>query len=446
MDKKRQYSNTLDEKRQSKRSTRQQTKQSVQTKSSSEEQMDSDDEIPSYFFTAPEKKHVIKLLKYQYKCLNDISNLKNDTKDERIGIFKIILTHIHEIYTDYSTIDDDDIIEKLKKCFIKDIDDNVQNKLNMRGDNKLLLDTSQKALGNGTWGSVLKLDGYANNIKIYSVACKLMHHYKFNVNEILYFILLQNKILKNKIPHFPLMYSYFYCNNDSTLTNLPHISNSNLPYFILLTELANGTLKDLIFSTIDKEAYLKILYNSFAQLIIAYCFFNKLGHLHKDSNNPANFLYKIIEIKDDKKYFKYNVKIDKNKKHTLYIENIGFLWLLNDFGTSIPSNIHNNDEINTDDIKGFFGGIQHWITYKKNSTIINEINNFIDDIFELVEESHNSLKIFISLLLNSEIIRNKMYIINNVHPDDVINPQGYDLDFTLNEIKDLPLFGYIDYK
>lgn len=442
MSKKRQYSNTLDEKSQSKRQ---------QTKSNSEEHMDSDDEISSNFFTAPETKHVKILLEYQFKCLNDVSELKNDTNNKRIDTFKKILTHIHQIYTDYSRIEEDEIIEKLKKCFTYDydIDDKkIQNKLDMNGEgNKLLLDKSQSVLGYGTWGSVLKLDGYSDNKLLYSVACKLMHHYKFNMNEILYFILLQNKIMEKNIPHFPLMYSYFYCNNDSTLTDLPYISDSNLPYFILLTELANGTLKELINSTtIDEENYLKNLYNSFAQLIIAYCFFNKLGHLHKDSNNPANFLYKIIEIEKDKKYFKYNVKIKKNENYTLYIENIGFLWLLNDFGTSIPSEINDNDKINTDDIKGFFGGIKHWIAYcKRGTTIESKINEFIDEIMNLVKKSKNSLKKFMSLLLKCETGK-KIYIINNVHQDDVINPQGYVLDFSINEINKLPLFGYIDYK
>lgn len=410
----------------------------------------SDDEDLT-LYNGPDKHILISLLKNQNDTLiNDLSREVPKTDDPyydyRRREYKKIIEHFSDMISSYSNIDDDDLIEKFKKCFNNNDSNEIKNTIHINQTKKLLLNTNTPPLGYGTWGSVLLLQGYDNDELKYSIACKLMYHYKFNINEILYFILLKNEFLQRNIPHFPLMITYFYCNTDSVLTKLPYISEENLPYFILLTELGDGTLKDkIINNNISYHNYETIIYNSFAQLIMAYCFFNKLGHLHKDSNNPANFLFKNIIVDDDKNYFKYNVKIN-NKTSCVYIQNIGFLWLLNDFGISLPT-ANKNNNFTLDDIKNLFDGVSFWLNMKYGGhpkTMI--INNFIISIKDLCDKSKNDLATFMKLLLADYNINKNLYKIDNISQEQVINNQGYNLDFDLDERVNLPLMGYIDYK
>lgn len=390
------------------------------------------------YYSAPDKHIIVSLLKYQMHDLyynNQIAlNTIDPTFNDRFSIFNLVRNHLISIANETSDENDEyeEVIHKLKNCFTE--------KTIQKNESRIVL--SDRVLGVGSWGSVLLLNGfrsYSDEQPVFEIACKLMLHYKFNINELLYFILLKDKMIETYNPHFPLLYSYLYCDNKIVNQQLPHmISSTQTPYFILLSELGDGTLKDHILSDINHEDYLLYIYNAIAQLILAYCFFNKLGHLHKDSNNPANFLYRNVS-NYTQKYFKYQIIINK-KVTTLYVENMGYLWTLNDFGTSIPYYI-TDGIIPTEDIKSMLDGIIFWAQLKYNGyDKFTALNAFIEGVKNKINESNNVLAEFMTLIMNNPLLY------DTIESQSCVNSQPYIINFDNVEFASLPITGYIDYK
>ena len=141
--------------------------------------------------------------------------------------------------------------------------------------------------------------------ELFKFAAKIMKITDENTLEINLLEELTSLVIKKINPYFPIMYKNFICLNT---------------YYINLNEIASGDLRMFMESRLYDN---KKLYSSLAQIFLAILSFHNLGYLHNDCHY-GNFLFHRVKpggyiehILDDKK---------------IYIENMGFLWIIWDFG------------------------------------------------------------------------------------------------------------------
>jgi hypothetical protein len=360
------------------------------------------------------------LLKYQINSIYEFQIQQIDIIDTytkvRFDLYKKVQDHIKEIITYHIHLgDNDDIIQKMKNCLINN--DIHKHNFIEKNNNKIIL---MHALGNGSFGIVFDLQGKQNNQVIYHIACKLMVNVQSNINELLYYIMLKQKIFESHFLHFPLMYAYLYCDNIIVNNFLPK-SIQTKPYFMLLCELGDGTLYDIINpnkNNIENENYLIRVYNAIEQLILGLCYFNSLGHYHYDAASPKNFLYKKLPYdKEDIEYFKYEIKMSSHPPRTIIVQNMGFLWVLNDFGNSRASDI-----IFTKDISALLDGILFFTASQQKHEKIQKLMEHIHKIKNCIKEGEK-IKQFIENMLQ----RNYFTIYSDIF--DCFNDKPYIINF-----------------
>ncbi len=116
-----------------------------------------------------------------------------------------------------------------------------------------------------------------------------------------------------------------YKNNSEVNEYYPYILTKGSNIHIIISELANGDLKMLI-DNLTINLNINLFSNIIIQIFMSLAFFNyNLKSVHLDTH-IGNFLYHKI-IKGG--YFHYNIL-----GNDYYIKNIGYLWLLCDFGRS----------------------------------------------------------------------------------------------------------------
>jgi hypothetical protein len=134
--------------------------------------------------------------------------------------------------------------------------------------------------------------------------------------------------LKNNICHFPILYAKSTCNNIIRDSNYPELlskaKNNYKNYSIILYELANGDLNSFI-NKYASNLNSKIWKNIYEQLFMSILLFHSLDLYHGDTHN-GNFLYTKIKTGG---CFHYKINnID------YYIENIGYKWMIWDYGNT----------------------------------------------------------------------------------------------------------------
>jgi len=263
-----------------------------------------------------------------------------------------------------------------------------------------------------------------------------------------------NKILtlatvNNKCPHFPIMYNSVKCDNflnfdnsnfnysksksknkdelDEEIKNIKNYpqlikNNRGYPLNSIFSELANGDLMMFIIKYHKNKCFIE---NALSQIFISLLFFyQETGHYHNDAH-WGNFLFHKIKKGG---YFHYKI----NGKD-YYIENIGYLWVIWDFG--MAKLINSRFDIRTDyhriigafinrDIKkilsidGFdedfndkIDKLSFVVNVKENYTIdawINYVNTILYYLINLnlIKTKHDIPK------KNDVIINNKPFIYN----------------------------------
>lgn len=133
--------------------------------------------------------------------------------------------------------------------------------------------------------------------------------------------------------HLPIIYKIMYCdisvNNNiwihdkapKSFSSFTSSTSSPSNYYIILNELAHGDLKSFINTA--SYANERLYINSLAQVFMSISTLHQLGYNHNDSHY-GNFLFHKIPSGG---CFCY--KIDKK---ILYLENLGFIWTIWDFG------------------------------------------------------------------------------------------------------------------
>ena len=173
--------------------------------------------------------------------------------------------------------------------------------------------------------------------------------------------------IDNICPHFPIGYGALICKksqndiiNKLLQKKILGTELYNIDHIFIFNELADGSLKQLK-DTISFD----ILINAIEQCILSIMFFNKYINAYHNDCHYGNFLYHKI---DSGGYFHYNIY-----GTDYYIENIGYLWVIWDYGLVVP--YYNSNKVN----KNKFG-----VGSSKLLSIIRDYKKFINSIISII--------------------------------------------------------------
>ncbi len=226
-------------------------------------------------------------------------------------------------YNIYKNLDDRYKNFKELFLFFKKIKKN--NCLNYISPNKFSIEdkiTLYKRIGSESSYGINYLSRI-NNESYNLFASKIQFNNKVSNLEIFLLTKITQYALIYKNPHLPLLYKSIICRNMEKNDRYPNFfkTNSIRSYNILFNELAAGDLKSFLSSNNDERLWK----NAIEQMYMAIATLHSIGIIHNDTNN-GNFLYYKIQPGG---CFRYII----NGKN-YYIENMGYLWVIWDFGVS----------------------------------------------------------------------------------------------------------------
>ena len=318
-----------------------------------------------------ENKEIEKQLKTLINKNKDLNTSSENRKIKGEKIAKFILPIIHRVGNINNRIKYYNILHKYIQTRYKYPDNclrlykkDADNKPIYRIGNRIIL---EKKIGSKSiYGSVFLSYYKLNNKKfgkIFKFATKISDaSYHRNITEYIVLKDLTTLVLNNRCHHFPISYGKFNCNSQNIQTSnsiyesdkdnsiislgsisfqsfidkLPKNINGKNNIIITLNELAEGDAHNFIKLNHTND---KILLNALIQMLLSIMFFHKyINAFHFDSHS-GNFLYHKIKPGG---YFHYNIR---GKDY--YLENIGYLWVIWDFGLIQPfknSHLINNDK------------------------------------------------------------------------------------------------------
>ena len=221
--------------------------------------------------------------------------------------------------------------------------------------------------------------------------------------------------------HFPILYGYLECNTnelhdvfssepDSGSLKYTHSSfNSNIYNSLLnksslyfqIYEIANGNTDSyyahIIDDSTDKIKSNELVFNALAQIFMSIYYFHiVLGMQHNDTHF-GNFLYHKIELGLN---FKYTLDTGVN----FYIKNIGYLWVINDFGLAKPLTTSNKISQILADYKTILDNALEYSHFYINNDIVNfikEVKLYLDkDLYTAYNSSEDVEKKIIINIMN----------------------------------------------
>jgi hypothetical protein len=239
------------------------------------------------------------------------------------------------------------------------------------------------------------------NIK-YKFATKVQLLNKNTYNELKFLELFTKIAIKNKNIHLPLMYNnlectYFNKNDDLLPLVLKGINNKNLDinaYYSTFIELAHGDLGSFLLKN-HKKITIKQINNILSQCFIAIltCHINNIKH---HDTHIYNFLYFNIK-KNNNSCFKYVYK-----DLVFYIENLGFNWVIWDFGyCEYMAMFSDNNYIN--DYRILLYSLIEFSYENKLDTM----KNYILDLYYIIINFKKDYELINYLLKNNILLYNK---------------------------------------
>lgn len=176
-----------------------------------------------------------------------------------------------------------------------------------------------KQIGSVSLYGVVFLSKGTNTGELFRFASKIIPEHEYNLAEFNILKEVTKIVIERRNPHFPIMYYNFNCSKPESNKELPKLINKK-GYDIYINELANGDAKMFVHEHYSND---KKLNNALMQIFISIYSFHCIGYLHNDTH-WGNFLYHKIKPGG---YIKYII----NGKE-LYLENVGYLWVIWDFG------------------------------------------------------------------------------------------------------------------
>jgi hypothetical protein len=326
---------------------------------------------------------------------------------------------------------------------------NFDKKTNLpiyRLGNKIILD---KQIGSKSAYGIVYLAHYKYDInyenkynKLNKFAIKVINYSENNQMEYKILTETTKQVILLNCPHFPITYGLLSCDNKhiksnyetpiiqkinkvdiANIKNYPDLINNNVSLYFQINELANGDFINFKVNYYNNNIYLS---NAIAQIYLSLMFFHKyINAFHNDAHS-GNFLYHKIKPGG---YFHYNIY---GKDY--YLENIGFLWVIWDFGLVQPfknSKLINNNKfgkykkkikINSDYFRPISKIIDNYFLFNSNFTkILFEIKKILDKYanntdISLLPEINN----YILNILNKDVST-----FTTIKPNNIINKKPY---------------------
>jgi hypothetical protein len=221
----------------------------------------------------------------------------------------------------------------------------------------------------------------------------------------------------------------------------PKIAELKHTMFVF-SELANGDYNDFHKLYFNNDVY---ILNALAQIYLSFMFFYKYINAFHNDSHYGNFLYHIINPGG---FFHYNIY-----GQDYYLENVGFLWVIWDFGLILP--FQNSNLITNDKYGKYRGQYDSYnkprgrITedYNRILTVgfINKFNNghisnnyiFSDNIYNIATNIRSILREYrgifdVAILteLNTKLLTfmsNHINTFRTIKPDNIINSIPYNI-------------------
>ena len=240
------------------------------------------------------------------------------------------------------------------------------------------------------------------DLQLYKFAVKIAIYNIVSKHEITVYDKLADAIINDRCPHFPLFYTSFTCKYPSKIVKIneyPNIIkyNQDKNFILILTELANGNFSDFITSNYKTVLLIK---NAIAQIFLSLCFFYYIVKSFHKNTSWNNFLYHKIKPGG---FFHYKIF---NKDY--YIENLGYLWVINDFSLTTSFIIPLNTLIDTDFNK-FIREFKNTKIKINNKPLIQMLETSIINLHDKLINYHHSF-----FLLKPYSIINIQKLINKI--------------------------------
>jgi hypothetical protein len=288
--------------------------------------------------------------------------------------------------------------------------------------------------------------------KIFKYACKIV----IINDKILLDLEIQKKLSKaiTKCPHFPILYGSLICDYNNVISDsfiksnskdlsikddiklYPEIiqkgKNENKPILITFNELADGDLE--IFLNNPNITNKEIL-NTLGQMFMSIMFYHQETKMIHNDLHWNNLLYHKIP---EGGYFYYKI-LDKD----YYLKNLGYLWIIWDYETSITFEKNKNK---IDIHKDYYYSVKYsFLPYKSKKSSYSlgwnkiphinnneKINKIMQNIYKTLKKIKTNdyniiINIIISILLSYKILLTKIpkkSIIINSNPY-IINHQFF---------------------
>ncbi len=226
-----------------------------------------------------------------------------------------------------------------------------------------------------TFSLIKRIGSPSKNAMVYLCSCEEMKFAckKYQtpcIKDIRLTLKLSSLVLRNINPHFMIVYKY----SKGTLLN----------------ELAQGDLISFL------KIYIRydVLVNCMQQLLLCVLSFHVHCSMHHADCHQGNFLYKRI-AKGGFIHYKINGK-------DIYLENFGYLWMINDYDLATEE-VHKS-------YTDYNDSIQYFTKYKRNK----KFNLVIDQVLQIIDANFSDKELFHELI-DAHIFKNTCtgHIINN---------------------------------
>lgn len=265
---------------------------------------------------------------------NDINIIKRKNEGQFIPFVNRTVTNIddREFYfknlLKYLKVD----VSSMNNCleFTGFVNDNPTFKI---GDNII----AKNQIGRPSAYGIVYLSSFKDSDnKPFEYATKIQLLEKEAKTEIRILETLREALLRETTPHFPYLYSVLYCDDvkkdfkdipKDQFKKFPALLKKKKPIAMILNELANGDLKTFVN---NNKSNLNLLKNAYIQVLISLFTFNMVTNSFHNDAHWGNFLYHKIKPGG---YIHYRIQgVD------YYLENLGYLWVIWDFGNIKPLN------------------------------------------------------------------------------------------------------------
>ena len=275
--------------------------------------------------------------------------------------------------------------------------------------------------------------------KLYKFAVKITTDTYGNTIENDILKILTNAVIKKECPHFPILYKTLYCkleNKNKEKSNYSdELSNNSLNKFkttnlllpeivrkaitkkknlyIFINEIANGDFKSFILKHNKDD---NIILNAITQIILSLFFYYKTTKSFHNDAHWGNFLYHKIKPGS---YFHYKIG-----NTNFYLENLGYLWVIWDFGSTLSFIQSSKTSINSDLNKLLSNISISTSKIRKTYPFTKNVYSIIEIIYEFILTQHtvynrgDHLKKYIEETINLLI---KLNLLITKKPINVIN-------------------------